>query len=203
MRGRSPHKLRPRTGAAALPTTPRASGGFRRPDPVSLQQLLEVAAEFDHFGGASLGLLPGGAVCRSGTGCARLAAGDRSRADQARRSRLARAALAAQNRGLGGRPRTRTPAPNPASTTNEPGSGGSQAQPTPAMAEMAGLVMWPRGPGDRAAIGHRHLTTRISRSIGQGSGARADANACLHVGLLAARSVTRCHATVDHDPRAE
>jgi hypothetical protein len=34
-----------------------ASGRFRMPSSVSLQRLLEVAAEFDPFGGASLGLV--------------------------------------------------------------------------------------------------------------------------------------------------
>ena len=47
-----------------------------------------------------------GAVCRSGARCARVAARDQSGVDQARRSRLARAPLAAQYRGLGDRPST-------------------------------------------------------------------------------------------------
>ncbi len=51
------HELRPRTGAdtphMALGGT---SGSFRMLGPVSLQQVLEVVAEFDDCGGASLGL---------------------------------------------------------------------------------------------------------------------------------------------------
>lgn len=38
-------------------TTHGAASGFATPAPVSIQQVLEVAAEFDHSGGASLGLV--------------------------------------------------------------------------------------------------------------------------------------------------
>jgi hypothetical protein len=38
-------------------TTLGAASGLRDPAPVSIQQLLEVAAEFDPSGGASLGLV--------------------------------------------------------------------------------------------------------------------------------------------------
>jgi hypothetical protein len=61
MRGRRPHKLRPRIGADAphmtAPGGAEPSGSFRMLGPVSLQQVLEVGAEFDAFGGASLGLV--------------------------------------------------------------------------------------------------------------------------------------------------
>ena len=38
-------------------TTLDAASGFGTPAPVSIQQVLEVVAEFDHSGGASLGLV--------------------------------------------------------------------------------------------------------------------------------------------------
>ena len=38
-------------------TTLGAASGFGGPAPVSIQQVLDVAAEFDHSGGASLGLV--------------------------------------------------------------------------------------------------------------------------------------------------
>ena len=38
-------------------TTLDATSGFGTPAPVSIHRVLEVAAEFDHFGGASLGLV--------------------------------------------------------------------------------------------------------------------------------------------------
>ena len=61
MRGRRPHKLRPRIGADAPHRTAlgaaEPSGSFRMLGPVSLQQVLEVGAEFDASGGASLGLV--------------------------------------------------------------------------------------------------------------------------------------------------
>jgi len=38
-------------------TTFGAGSGYGMPAPVSIQQVLEVAAEFDDFGGASLGLV--------------------------------------------------------------------------------------------------------------------------------------------------
>ena len=38
-------------------TTLGAASGFGMPAPVSIQHVLEVAAEFDDFGGASLGLV--------------------------------------------------------------------------------------------------------------------------------------------------
>jgi hypothetical protein len=38
-------------------TTFGAASGYGMPAPVSIQQVLEVAAEFDDFGGASLGLV--------------------------------------------------------------------------------------------------------------------------------------------------
>ena len=61
MRGRRPHKLRPRTGADAPHMTglggAKPFGSFRMLGPISLQQVLEVIAEFDDFGGASLGLV--------------------------------------------------------------------------------------------------------------------------------------------------
>ena len=51
MRGRRPHKLRPRIGPEAPHITAlgvaEPSGSFRMLGPVTLQQLLEVAAEFD------------------------------------------------------------------------------------------------------------------------------------------------------------
>lgn len=58
MCGRS-HKLRPRTGADASPPTAlgASSGSSPMLGPVSLQQVLEVIAEFDDSGGASLGLV--------------------------------------------------------------------------------------------------------------------------------------------------
>jgi hypothetical protein len=61
MRGRRPHKLGPRIGADAPQMTviggAEPSGSFRMLGPVSLQQVLEVGAEFDAYGGASLGLV--------------------------------------------------------------------------------------------------------------------------------------------------
>jgi hypothetical protein len=46
-------------GAYALQMTAQGAAwsSFQIPSPVSLQQLLEVVAEFDRFGGASLGLI--------------------------------------------------------------------------------------------------------------------------------------------------
>jgi hypothetical protein len=38
-------------------TTPDAASGFGTPAPVAIQQVLAVVAQFDHSGGASLGLV--------------------------------------------------------------------------------------------------------------------------------------------------
>ena len=61
MRGRRPHQLGPRIGADAPQMTAlggaQPSGSFRMLGPVPLQQVLEVGAEFDPSGGASLGLV--------------------------------------------------------------------------------------------------------------------------------------------------